>query len=98
MWPATGVTGNIWQALALIHAANGISTWTNKPGNTIRKDALLTSGKAVFNICPWILSTPPIGLLLPGESIVTVFANVENFRNRPDTAVIFYYVVNSSGA
>jgi hypothetical protein len=88
-WLATGVTGNIWQALALIHAANGISTWRNKPGNTIRKDALLTNVKAVFKICPWILSTPPIGLLLPGETIVTVFANVDNFRNQTDTAMMF---------
>jgi uncharacterized protein (DUF427 family) len=40
---------------------------------------------------------PRIGLLLPGEFIVTVFANVDNFRNRPDTAVIFY-AVNNSGA
>jgi hypothetical protein len=48
-------------------------------------------------ICPWILSTPPIGLLLPVESIVTVFANAENFQNQPDTAVIIY-IVNSSGA
>jgi len=27
--------------------------------------------------------------LLPGESLVTVFANVDNFRNQPDMAVIF---------
>jgi hypothetical protein len=73
MWLPTGVTGNIWLELALILAVNGISTWTNKPGNTIRKGALLASGKVKFKIYPWILSTPPIGLLLPGESIETVF-------------------------
>jgi hypothetical protein len=69
MWLPTGVTGNIWLALALILAVNGISTWTNKPGNTIRKDALLISGKAVFKIYPWILSTLPIGLSPQGESL-----------------------------
>lgn len=58
----------------------------------IRKEALLTKGKAVFKICPWILSTPLIGLLLSGESRVTVFANVKNFRNWSDTAVIYYSV------
>ena len=31
-----------------------------------------------------------IGLLLSGESKVTVFTNVENFRNRADTAVIYF--------
>jgi uncharacterized protein (DUF427 family) len=41
---------------------------------------------------------PPIGLLLPGEFIVMVLANVVNFRNRSDTVVIFYYGVNSTGA
>jgi hypothetical protein len=41
-------------------------------GNTIRKDGLLTSGKDVFKTYPWILSTPQIDLLLPGESIATV--------------------------
>jgi len=58
----------------------------------IRKEALLTKGKAVFKICPWIISTPLIGILLPGKPSVTVFTNVKNFRNWSDTAVIYYSV------